>query len=397
MFEPASLIRSAVEETGSDDFGGSSYQEGLERLCDALGSEAQLTPLGETIFELRLRQLLVNRLRIERTHRDHPEIGDEQVGGPLVILGLPRTGTTALSQLLALDTQIRSLRLWESSSPVPPPEAATQDTDPRIAETQHGLEAMDAAFPRMKSLYFQTATGPTECQDLLGMEMRTSHFDGMAHVPSYTTWVLGCDMAPAYDYHHRVLQLLQWHCPPRLWHLKTPVHLLALGEVVRVYPGARFLWTHRDPSEALGSVCSLISYTRSWVSDRDETPTIGEEQLDIWAEALARGMAFRRIAGEERFVDIAFEQLNNDPIGTLSRAYDRIGLSLGSEAERSMLAWSGKYPRGSHGDHDYGLEGFGLTTRAVHDRFAFYLERFPAFGAARASVRCRRRPRGARR
>jgi hypothetical protein len=378
LFEPASLTRSAIEEAGCDDFGGSSYTEGLERLCDALASEADLTQMGEAIFELRLRQLLVNRLRIERTYRDHPEIGDEQVAGPLVILGLPRTGTTALSQLLALDTQIRSLRLWESSSPVPPPEAASQDSDPRIAETQQGLEMMDSAFPRMKSLYFQTATGPTECQDLLGMEMRTSHFDGMAHVPSYTSWVLGCDMAPAYDYHHRVLQLLQWHCPPRLWHLKTPVHLLALGEVVRAYPGARFLWTHRDPAEVLGSVCSLISYTRSWVSDRDESPSIGEEQLNIWAEALGRGMAFRDGAGEERFVDIGFEQLNLDPIGTLKQAYDRLGLSLGPAPEASMLEWSRNYPRGSHGDHDYGLEGFGLTPQVVHDRFAVYLERFPA-------------------
>jgi len=378
LFDSARLIHSAIEEAGSDDFGGSSYQEGLERLCDALANEAELTPMGEAIFELRLRRLLVNRLRIECTYRDHPEIGDEQVGGPLVILGLPRTGTTALSQLLALDTQIRSLRLWESSAPVPPPEADTQDSDPRITEARQGLEAMDAAFPRMKSLYFQTATGPTECQDLLGMELRTAHFDGMAHVPSYTAWVTGCDMAPAYDYHRRVLQLLQWHCPPKLWQLKTPVNLLALAEVVRAYPGARFLWTHRDPSEVLGSVCSLISYTRSWVSDRDEVPTIGQEQLDIWAEAVARGMAFRQAADEDRFVDIAFEELNHDPIGTLSQAYDRLGLSLGSEAERSMQAWSRRYPRGSHGEHDYDLAGFGLTTRAVRDRFALYLERFPA-------------------
>ena len=139
-------------------------------------------------------------------------------------------------------------------------------------------------------MYFQTATGATECQDLLGMEFRTAHFDGMAHVPSYADWVVDCDMAPAYRFHRRVLQLLQWRCPPRLWHLKTPVHMLALEPLLESYPDARFLWTHRDPAEVLGSVCSLIAYTRSWVSDRTDSD-LGQEQVELWAEALRRAIA----------------------------------------------------------------------------------------------------------
>ncbi|HEV8065599.1 MAG TPA: sulfotransferase [Acidimicrobiales bacterium] len=378
LFDASSLIAAAIEATGSEDFGGSTFREGLERLCDSLATEAELTEMGETILEIRLRSLLVNRLRIERTYGEHPEIDDQQIDGPVFIVGLPRTGTTALSQLLALDPQIRSLRLWESSEPVPAPETATEHSDARIAENERSLETMYSVFPRMKALYFQTATGPTECQDLLGMEMRTSHFDGMAHVPSYTAWVMDCDMAPAYDYHRRTLQLLQWHCPPTLWHLKTPVHLLSLGEVVRVYPGARFLWTHRDPAEVMGSVCSLISYTRSWVSDRDESPDIGAEQLSIWSEAVSRGMAFRAQVGEERFADVAFGELNADPVGTVAAAYDRIGLSLGDDARRLIGAWAAEHSRGSHGAHEYALDGFGLTPAAVHERFAAYLERFPA-------------------
>ena len=377
MFDADDLVAAAVAEAGADDFGGSTFREGLNRLCDALAAEAELTAMGESILEMRLRRLLVNRLRIEWTYRDHPEIGEEEVVGPLFIIGLPRTGTTALSQLLALDPQIRSLRLWESNDPVPPPEFATQDTDDRIVDTEKGLQAMDAVFPRMKSLYFQTATGPTECQDLLGMEMRTAHFDGMAHVPSYTAWVTGCDMTPAYDYHRRVLQLLQWHCPPTLWHLKTPVHLAALDQVLRVYPHARFLWTHRDPADVLGSVCSLIAYTRSWVSERDETPTIGEEQLSIWGNAVRRGLDFRDAIGEDRFADIDFGELNRDPLGTVTDAYEQVGLKLGDDARRRMLAWSGQHGRGSHGSHEYDVGEFGLAPGDVRDRFQFYLERFP--------------------
>src|SRR5205807_817939 len=227
-------IEGAVAETGLTDVGGDSWREGLDLLVDSLASEGELTSQGEAILGLRLARLLRNRLRIEDWYTKHPEVAGEEVEGPLFIVGLPRTGTTALSQLLSADPQIRSLRLWESSDPVPPPDAVTQHTDPRIAETQAGVDLMYEAFPKMKVLYFQTAEVATECQDLLGMEFRTTHFDGMAHVPSYTAWAMHCDMAPAYRYHRRTLELLQSRCPPRLWHLKTPVHLLSLDALTAV-------------------------------------------------------------------------------------------------------------------------------------------------------------------
>lgn len=374
--DPARLEEEAVAETGLSDFGDPAYSEGLRRLTDALGAEGDLTEIGRHILGLRLHGLLVNRLRVEDTHRRHGAIDDEEVEGPLVILGLPRTGTTALSQLVATDPAVRSLRLWESGDPVPPPEAATQDEDPRIEAAARGLDAMYQAFPRMASMYFQTATDPTECQDLLGMAFRTAHFDGMAHVPSYTAWVLDCDMAPAYRDHRRVLQLLQWHCPPRLWHLKTPVHMLALDHLVEAYPGARFLWTHRDPAEVMGSVCSLVSYTRSWVSDRDDHDTLAAQQAELWSEALRRAMAFRAARGEASFADVHFEAFTADPLGTVSAAYDKLGMTLGDEARRRMTAWAADHARGAHGVHDYAMDTFGIDPDDVRERFSFYVEHF---------------------
>jgi hypothetical protein len=375
MLNVGALVADAVGQTGLEDFGDDSFREGFEILTESLVAEADLTELGEEILGQRLRMLLANRLRIEDVYRMHPDIAGQAVEGPLVIIGLPRTGTTALSQLVAADPQIRSLRLWESSDPVPPPESATEDTDPRIEEASRGLEAMYSAFPRMKSMHLQTATGATECQDLLGMAFRTAHFDGMAHVPRYTEWVTNSDMAPAYQYHRRVLQLLQWHCPPRLWHLKTPVHMLALDRLLETYPDARFLWTHRDPAEVLGSVCSLISYTRSWVSDRVDAD-LGEKQIDLWSEALARAMAFRRAVGEERFADIGFGDLNADPVGTVGRAYGQLGLVLSEEGARRMSDLAAANPRGAHGAHQNALEEFGIDPREVRQRFAFYADRF---------------------
>ena len=182
MLDAEQLIAAAREETGLDDFGGVSWREGLDRLVASLNEEADLTVGGEQILSLRVGMLLANRLRIVDTITEHPEIGDEEIAGPLVIIGLPRTGTTALSNLLAADPQIRSIRLWESSDPVPPPEEATQHSDPRIDDARRGLEAMYEAFPKMRSLHFQAPDGPTECQDLLGMSFRTMHFDGFGDI-----------------------------------------------------------------------------------------------------------------------------------------------------------------------------------------------------------------------
>jgi hypothetical protein len=376
MLTAAGLVDEAVTETGLDDFGGETFREGLERLTDALRAEGDLNDLGEQILGMRLKSALVNRLRIEDTISAHPEITDEDVEGPIVILGLPRTGTTATSQLVALDPAVRSLRLWESSDPVPPPESATEDRDPRIADAEVGLEMMYATFPKMASLHIQTATGPTECQDLLGMEFRTAHFDGMAHVPSYTDWVVRCDMAPAYDYHRRVLQLLEWHCPPRLWHLKTPVHMLSLDALVGAYPDAKFLWTHRDPTLVLGSVCSLIAYTRSWVSDRGDSAELGPQQLELWSEAIRRAIAYRDEAGEERFADLAWTDLQRDPVPALAAAYEKLGLDFSPQAERRMTEWRDANPPGLHGTHEFSLEEFGLSADGVREQFGFYLDRF---------------------
>jgi hypothetical protein len=376
MLSSSGLIEEATSATGLSDFGGDSFRIGLSVLVDSLGETAQLTAVGEAILGSRLRGLLTSRLRIENVYREHPVIADEEVQGPVFIVGLPRTGTTALSYLVASDPQIRSLRTWESSDPVPPPETATEATDPRIAATAAGLEMMYETFPRMASLHHQTATGPTECQDLLGMEFATAHFDGMANVPRYTEWVLSADMLPAYRYHRRVLQLLQWHCPPRLWHLKTPVHLFALDALVSVYPGARFLWTHRDPAEVLGSACDLIGYTRSWVSDRDDAASLGPQQTAHWAEALRRGLAFRDRMGEGRFADLRFEDLNADPVAAVSEAFERIGLRVSADGARRMRAWSAENARGAHGAHEYSMKAFGIRASEVRHQLGFYVDRF---------------------
>lgn len=368
------LVATARERAGLADFGDDSFREGLDRLAASLEG-AGLTDLGRRITRARLVRLLVNRLRIEDVYRVHPDIDEQRIERPLFVIGLPRTGTTALSQLIASDPGIRSLRVWESGDPVPPPEEATQHTDPRIARTQVELDATYARYPDMRSLYFQTATDATECQDLLGMAFRTLHFDGMARVDSYTDWIMVCDMRPSYEYHRRTLKLLQWRCPPARWHLKTPVHMLSPDALDEIYPDAVFIWTHRDPARVLGSVCSLISSLRAMVSDRAD-PELGRRQLDLWAEAVRRSMAFRARSAPERFADVRFADLQADPIAAVRDAYERLGFRLTPEAETRMRTWREENPPGGRGTHEYSLEEFGLDAAAVRARFSEYTERF---------------------
>jgi Sulfotransferase family len=377
-FSADELEDGARAATGLDDFGSPYYREGLERTVEALNTEADLNDIGQVIQHATISNALIQRLKVEDTYALHPEIDEEVVGGPVFVIGLPRTGTTALSQLVAADPQFRSLRMWESQDPTPPPEAATQHTDPRIAQAEAGLEMLYDMFPLMKTLYNSEAKAATECQDLMGMSFRTFHFDGAVRVPGYLAWLMDCDMRETYTFHRRVLKLLQWHCPPVLWHLKTPVHMFALDALVDAYPNAKFMWSHRDPTKVMGSVCSLIRYVRSWSSDRDDPRELGAEQLDSWAEATRRAMDFRRRVSDDRFADVAFADLQTNPVRTLEAAYQTLGLTFADTTARSVEQWALEHRPGSRGEHNYDLADYGLTPEGVRKRFVEYLATYDA-------------------
>jgi Sulfotransferase family len=377
-FDADELEDGARAATGLDDFGSPYYREGLERIVAALNTEADLNDMGRVIQHATISNALIQRLRIEDTYARHPEIDDQVVGGPVFVIGLPRTGTTALSQLVAADPQFRSLRMWESQAPTPPPEAATQHCDPRIAQAEAGLKMLDDMFPLMKTMHNSEPTAPTECQDLMGMSFRTFHFDGAVRAPGYLAWLMNCDMRETYTFHRRVLKLLQWHCPPVLWHLKTPVHMFALDALVEAYPNAKFLWSHRDPAKVMASVCSLIRYVRSWSSDRDDAEELGAEQVDSWVEGVRRAMDFRARHGDERFADVSFADLQTDPVRTLQTSYESLGLTFTDATRDSVTRWAHEHRPGSRGTHEYDLADYGLTPGGVRERFADYLAAYDA-------------------
>ncbi len=372
------LEAEARQQTGLDDFGDSMFREGLERLVRSFNEEADLTEAGRSCSTCAWSACSRPGCEVEDTYRMHPAIDDEVIEGPVFVIGLPRTGTTALSQLVAADPQFRSLRMWESSSPCPPPESATEHSDPRIADAEAGLAMMYDMFPLMASMHHQEATTATECQDLLGMSFRTVHFDGFGYVPSYLAWVTDCDMRGTYQYHRRVLQLLQWHCPPRLWHLKTPVHMFALDALLEAYPDAKFLWSHRDPAKVLGSVCSLIHYTRSWSSDRDDSSSSapnnstagGRPSHGQWIS----GAAWR----DDRFADLAFADLQVDPVGTWARPSSRSGSASPVPPVMRWRAGPGRTSRAPTASTPMNWRTSGWRQSRCATRFAPYMDSYDA-------------------
>ena len=370
------LVETAVIRTGSDDFGGETWREGLDVLVDSITRESALNELGESVMTDQIMSLLVNRLEVEQWYARYPEIEEQEIVAPLFGLGLPRTGSTALSFLLASDTARRSLRTWEAGNPCPPPETATEHTDPRIAATQVNIDITNEMFPGFEGMLPTAATGPQECILLMALDFRSQLFEGMARLPSYSSWLLACDMEPAYRYHRRVLQLLQWRCPPERWWLKTPAHMHSIDALNRVYPDARFVMTHRDVGKVLPSVCAVFEALSNILTTNPDPLAIGAHNSQLWRYSLQRLIAFRDSGNEDRFFDVSFGEVQRDPLTAVAKLYAELGDELSVDARQHMQEFWAESSKERSGPHRYKAETYGLDPATIREQFAFYYDRF---------------------
>ena len=246
--DPQRLVEQAAEQTGLGDLGDDSWQEGLARLVDSLNTEARLNEMGHAIVTGELTGYLADRMRIVAHRAQHPEVGDTSVEPPIVIVGQGRTGTTILHELLAQDPATRVPLTWEVDHPCPPPETATYDTDPRIAEVDATLAGVDLVLPGFRAMHPMAAQLPQECVRITASDYRSMIFPTQYRVPAYADWLLNeADMAPAYRWHRMFLQHLQSRCGGRPWVLKSPGHIWCLDALLAEYPNAVLVQTHRDP------------------------------------------------------------------------------------------------------------------------------------------------------
>ena len=376
MLDVRVLIDTAQERAGSDDFGPDTWREGLEVLVGALNTEGNLNDLGVAVFTDQIVGNLVNRLEIEQWYARHPEIADQEIVAPLFGLGMPRTGSTATSFLVACDRSRRSLRTWEASAPCPPPEQATEHTDPRIAASQAVIDMTNEMFPDFAGMLPSSATGPQECLLIMAFDFRSQVYEGMALIPSYTEWLLACDMEPVYRYHQRVLQLLQWRCPPNRWWLKTPSHMSSIDALDAIYPDARFVMTHRDIGAVIPSVCAVKEALSSPVLDHLDLHALGRHEVDLWKESLRRLIEFRDDGREDRFFDVKFAEVQREPIAAMARLFAEMGDEFTDDTRAGMSEWWAQSAAERQPSAKVDPAAYGLDADALRDEFALYHERF---------------------
>ena len=369
------LISQARTNTGLSDLGPDTFHEGLVALLDS-AAEAPLNDLGIAVLHGQAVELLSIRLNVEDWYRRHAEIDEQEIPTPLFGLGLPRTGSTALSFLLAQDPATRSLLAWEVQAPTPPPEPATYDTDPRIADAAARAAVFDEMAPKFRAMLPTAPDGPTECLALLALDFRSATFKSIGDNRGYERWLEQCDMVPAYQYHQRVLKLLQWKFPPRPWRLKTPVHMHSIPALLEVYPGSKFVMTHRDVTQVIPSVVNLLDVMSEPLRSEPLAPDFADNEAGYWERAMRKTIAYRDAGHDGDFFDIQFADMQADPLGEMARLYAWLGDDLTDDVAARMRNWWDQSQRDRQPGHAYDPEDYGIDLDALRTRFAFYRDRF---------------------
>jgi len=376
--DPDELERRAAARAGVEPDVPTLFREGLRVLARSLEDEAALTPLGRITARRRILSLLESRARLAADRARLPGIADEKIERPLVVVGLPRTGTTLLHTLLAQDPATRSPLFWEVREPSPPPAGDDVTDDPRIAACSAELEGLYRLLPEFRAVHPMEARWPQECVAITAQAFVSMQHSTTWRVPSYAEWLGRQDHAPAYEFHRRFLQHLQHGRPRRRFVLKTPGHLWTLGALFSAYPDAGVIHTHRDPVRVLASLCSLETLLRKIASDAIDPAELGREWAPRLAQGLALASAFREAAPARaaQFADVHYAELMADPLGVVERIYARFELPLSAEARERMSAFLRANPSDKHGVHRYRLGDFGLNEAEERRRVAAYMSRY---------------------
>ena len=379
-FEVEALVAEAQQRTGGlTDFGDGPFLEPLSRFVASLNTEAQLNDIGRFIAKERILLHTVNRLHYVNDRKMHPEIADVSIEKPVFIVGLPRTGTTILHDILAQDPANRAPLTWELMFPSPPPTTQDAATDPRIAACQATIPTGDWHSELFKAMHPMGALLSQECVVMMGEAMCTALFHNQFRVPSYQDWVDNeADWAPVYEFHRRQLQHLGWRKPGDRWVLKTGGHLWGLEHLLATYPDARVVFTHRDPVKSMTSYASLTTLVRSSGSDHVDPFEIAQDWTARLRNKVEHALQVRATGDypDAVFYDMYFSDFVADQFGEIAKIYDAFTLPMSVAGEAAMRQYIADHPKGKDGIHRYEPAEYGVDPVVVRRDFATYINHF---------------------
>jgi len=367
------LIETAKRRAGLDDFGEGGFFDALSRLLDSCQDEARLNLVGKIALKTDVLETLCARLQMERDRQLYPNIARREIREPLFIVGLPRSGTSGLHRLLGADPEHRCPLMWEVRSPSPPTRV---DEKRRIQSATQSCKFFNWLVPTFRHAHTVGAEVPQECVSLMTPTFLSDQFDAMYYVPAYRTWFFRQDLRPAYQYHRRFLQHLQFRRAARRWILKAPTHMFAMPALLSVYPDAVFVQTHRTPVDSMASVSSLVTILRSAFSDAVDPLIVCREAIDYWSETMKKFLRERDRLANNRICDIQYDEIRREPIRAVRRIYEYFGWSLSHEAERRMRVLVASQAKRQSANHRYDLSQFGASANRVLSAFATYCQRF---------------------
>jgi len=373
-------LAAARERTGLSDFGDESFRARLRVWLASADEDAELGPLGRaTVFENAVR-VLSNRLRLEDLVERHPEILAVPIDRPIIIAGLPRSGTTHLVNLISADRRLRSLPYWESLAPFPAPSdvPGADGVDPRLARCRQSYERSDRLLPLLRAMHHMTPEHVHEEIELQEMDFATYNLEWYAHVPRWRDLYLSSDLHPSYAYLKKALQALTWLRGPSRWVLKSPQHLEQLGPLVETFPDATIALTHRDPVHVIQSAITMLGYGARIRRTRIDLAGIAAYWVDRIERLLRACARDRALLPASRSIDVLFHEFMADDVAMVERIYALAELPMTAEARAQLGAFMDENPRGKFGRVVYDLRGdFGIDPADLRRRFAFYFERFP--------------------
>ena len=376
----AAVLGEAAEKTGLDDFGPRDFEERLGLWLSEIDEDPNRTGLGRMTFYSDCVRYATTRLRIRQLLKAHPEIRDIEIKKPIIVIGLPRSGTTHLVNLIAADQRLRSMPLWEGQEPVPDPaeRPGADGIDPRWHRCNAIWERMQTSTPLIAAMHPMLPDHIHEELEFLLPDFTSYNNEWVARVPKWRDYYLSQDQTPFYQGALKTgLQILQWTKPRERWILKCPQHLEQIGPLMSTFPDATIVVTHRDPVSVIQSAATMMTYS-SRMSYHTTDPSW---YLEYWHDRIQRllkaSIRDRSLLPTDRTIDVLFHEFMADDRATVERIYEVAGLPMTNEARAQIDAYVAAHPRGKDGQVVYDVrKDFGADPEELRRAFDFYFEAF---------------------